>query len=157
MSSTININAFAPTPVLGDLDLSIQQSSTLSGILSVNQATALVAGTPVKLDPAITSGSLPQFIAAAASDVAFGYIKRTVQAATFAMGAIVEIVGDFGPVMFLNANSTMAPGIPVQSNSADATIVEAVSSGKQRGILIDPAVAGQLVRVMILDPVGAAS
>ena len=149
---TININSFAPTPVLGDLDLTIMETGTISGMLSVNQATALVAGTPVKFDSAITSGYFPQFIAAAQGDIAIGYIKRTVQAASFAAGDKIEVVGTFGPVMWLNANSTMAPGIPVQQNTSDATIVEAVSGQKTRGILLDPAVAGQLVRVILTSP-----
>ncbi len=154
---TININQFAPTPVLGDLDLQIAESSTISGILSANQATALVAGTPVIFDAAITSGYLPQFKAAAQSDLAFGYLKRTVQSASFSTLDKVEVVGLFGPVMWLSALSTMAPGIPVQSNTSDATVVEAVSGGKVRGILIDPAVTGQLVRVMIAAPLALAS
>lgn len=154
---TININQFAPTPVLGDLDLQIAESKTISGMLSANQATSLVAGSPVIFDSAITSGYLPQFKAAAASDLAFGYLKRTVQAATFATLDKVEVVGHYGPVMWLNALSTMAPGIPVQSNAGDATVVEVVTSGKVRGILIDPAVTGQLVRVMIAAPIALAS
>jgi len=157
MSNTININEFQPTPVLADLDLQIAQSNTLTGILSVNQATALVAGSSVVLDPAIASGYTPQFIAAAATDLAIGYIKRTVQAASFSAGDKVEIVGDFGPIMWFNANSTMGPGIPVQQNASDPTIVEAVSAGKTRGILLDPASAGQLVRVILTVPVAIAS
>lgn len=153
----ININQFAPTPVLGDLDLQIAASGTISGQLSTNQGSSLVAGTPVKFDTAITEGSLPQFIAAAATDLAFGYIKRTVQAATFAALAKIEVVGAFGPVMWLTANSTMARGIPVQSNASDATIVEAVSSGKVRGILLDPGAAGRLVRVMLSAPLALAA
>lgn len=157
MSNIININSFAPTPVLGDLDLQIAESMTISGIISANQATALVAGTPVKLDSAITSGYVPQFIAAAATDLAIGYIKRTVQAASFSALDKVEIIGAFGPVMWLQAASTMAPGIPVQANSSDATIVEVVGAGKVRGILLDPAVSGQLVRVIISAPLALAS
>ncbi len=148
----LNINQFAPTPVVGDLDLSIAECRTISGILSANQATALVAGASVKFDSAITAGSVPQFVAAATTDLAFGALKRTVQAATFATGDKVEVVGDFGPVMYFLANSTMAAGIAVQKNASDSTIVEAVSAGKNFGILLDPAVAGQIVRVMITAP-----
>jgi hypothetical protein len=154
---SLNINQFQQQPVLGDVDLQIAQSLTITGQLSANQATALVAGTPVKLDSAITSGRYPQFVAAGATDLAFGYIKRTVQAATFSSGDKIEVVGAFPPVMWLSAASTMAPGIPVQSNASDATIVEAVTSGKVRGILLDPAVTGQLVRVLLADPLALAS
>ena len=157
MAATININAFQPQPVVGDPDLQIMLTGVISGILSANQATSLVAGTPVKLDSAITSGNIPQFVAAAQGDLAFGYLKRTVQAATFATGAPVEVIGNFGPVLWLNANSTMAPGISVQQNSSDPTIVEAVSGGKTRGILLDPATAGILVRVILTAPLAIAS
>lgn len=154
----LNINQFDQQPVVGDLDLQIAASGTLTGQLSANQATALVAGSPVKLDAAITStGGFPQFVAAAAGDLAFGYIKRTVQSARFATGDKIEVVGAYGPVMWLLANSTMAAGIPVQTNASDPTIVEAVSSGKVRGILLDPGSAGVLVRVILAAPLALAS
>ncbi len=148
--STININQFAQTPVQGDPDLQIASSFTITGILSANQASALNAGTPVKLDSAITSGQLPQFVAAAQGDRAFGFIKRTVKQSVFATGDKVEVMSLFGPVMWLTASGSIACGALLESDSTGA-FVETKSSGALRGIAIDPAADGQLLRVLITD------
>jgi hypothetical protein len=150
-AAVLNQNQQEQTPVLGDIDLGIMMSGTISGILSVNQATALVAGAPVKFDTTITTGRLPQFVAAAQTDKAIGIIKRTLQAATFNAGDKIEVVGDFGPVMWLEATGTIACGAQVESDTTDA-FVETLASGSQRGIAIDPASDGQLLRVMISNP-----
>ncbi len=155
--ATININQQEPTPVQGDLDLSIAQSQTISGQVSVNQATALVGGQPVLLDSANTTMPFPQFVAAATSDVAIGFVKRTVQANSFPTGADIEVVGDFGPVMWLTAAAAITPGQLVEDASGDLT-VQAHNSAKVRGIALDPASgSGILLRVIITDPVAAAS
>lgn len=156
MVNTLNINQQQQTPIEGDLDLQIAESQTITGILSTNQGSSLAAGAAVKFDTAITAGSVPQFIAAADTDVAFGYIKRTVQASTFAAGDKIEVVGAYGPCMWLTANGTIAMGAAVEDTSTPGT-VQTKASNKQRGIAIQPATNGQLLRVMILDPVAAAS
>ena len=155
--ATMNINQTEPTPVQGDLDLSIAQSQTISGQVSTNQATALVGGQPVKLDSANTTLSFPQFVAAAQGDVAIGYVKRTVQANSFPTGSDIEVVGDFGPCMWLTAAGAITPGQLVEDATGDLT-VQAFTSNKVRGIALDPASAsGVLLRVIITDPVSAAS
>lgn len=155
--ATININQTEPTPVQGDLDLSIAQSSTISGQVSANQATALVGGQPVKLDSANTTLAFPQFVAAGQTDVAIGYVKRTVQANSFPTGSDIEVVGDFGPVMWLTAAAAITPGQLLEDATGDLT-VQPVTSNKVRGIALDPASgSGVLLRVIITDPVTAAS
>lgn len=154
--ATININQTAQTPVEGDLDLQIAQSQTITGLLSVNQATALAAGSFVKFDATITTGGIPQFVAAAQGDIAVGVIKRTLQASSFSTGDVVEIVGAFGPVMYLTAAGSIACGAKVESDSTGA-FVETLSSGKARGIAIDPVADGQLTRIIIAEPLALAS
>lgn len=156
MSNVLNINQQQQTPVEGDLDLQIAQSQTITGLLSTNQATALVAGSAVKFDSAITTGTVPQFVAAADSEVAIGYIKRTVQAASFSAGDKIEVVGCFGPCMWLTAVGTIAMGATVEDTATPGS-VQTKSSNKGRGLAIGPAVDGQLVRIMIADPLALAS
>lgn len=155
--ATININQTEPTPVQGDLDLSIAQSQTISGQVSANQATALVGGQPVLLDTANSTLSFPQFVAAGVGDVALGFVKRTVQANSFPTGSDIEVVGDFGPVMWLTAAGAIVPGALVEDAAGDLT-VQTHGSNKVRGIALDPASgSGILLRVIITDPVAAAS
>jgi hypothetical protein len=156
MSNNLNINQQQQTPVEGDLDLQIQRSQTITGVLSANQVTALVAGSSVKFDSAITVGGIPQFVAAAVGDVAVGYIKRTVQAASFNTGDKVEVVGNFGPVMWLTAHGTILPGATVEDYST-AGQVQTKSAQKARGLALDYATDGQLIRIMIIDPVELAA
>jgi hypothetical protein len=156
MSNNLNINQQQQTPVEGDLDLQIALSLTLTGILSANQGSALVAGSAVKYDTAITTGKVPQFIAAADTDVAFGYIKRTVQSATFNAGDKIEVVGAFGPCIWLTAIGSIAGGAAVEDTATPGS-VQTHASNKIRGIAIDPAADGQLLRVMITDPLATAS
>lgn len=153
MSNVININQFAPTPVKGDIDLSIAESQTISCQVDSSQATALVAGQPVKLTTAV--GALPVVIAAGQTDVAFGFIKRTVQAASFNALDKVEVVGQFGPVMWLESAAAIAAGARVEDASGDLT-VQTFTSNKVRGVALDAATAAnQLLRVIITTPVTA--
>jgi hypothetical protein len=84
-------------------------------------------------------------------------VKRTVQANTFPTGADIEVVGDFGPVMWMTAAAAINPGATVEDASGDLT-VQTSTSHKVRGIALDPANAsGVLLRIIITDPVAAAS
>jgi hypothetical protein len=148
--SIININQFAQTPIQGDADLQIASSFTITGILSATQVSSLNAGTPVKLDATVTSGQLPQFVAAAAGDRAFGFIKRTAKQSVFATGDKVEVMSLFGPVMWLTASGSIACGALVESTS-DGSAVQTKASGALRGIMLDPVADGQLGRVLITD------
>lgn len=151
MSNNLNINQFQQIPVEGDLDLQIASSQTISGIVSANQATALTAGMAVKLDSAITSGNVPQFVAAGQDDVAIGYVKRTVQASSFSAADKVEITGNFGPVMWMTAAGSIACGAYVEQDSTGA-LIQTYTSHSKRGLMLDPVSTGQLGRVIIMSP-----
>lgn len=151
---TLNTNQFRQVPILGDLDLQIARSGVISGKVSPNQATALAAGTPVKLDSAITSGNVPMFVAAAQNDLAIGFVKRTLQSFSFNTGDVIEVVSFFGPVMWLLPNTTIAPGTQVE-NSSDGTTVQPFTSHSVRGIQLDPGVVNVLARVIITNAAAA--
>jgi hypothetical protein len=147
---SININSFGQSPIQGDPDLQIALSHTVTGLISAAQVTGLNAGTPVKLDATVTAGNLPQFVAAAASDRAFGFIKRTAKQSVFNTGDKVEVMSLFGPVMWLTAKGTIACGALVENDSTGA-FVQTKASGALRGIMLDPVTDGQLGRVIITD------
>ncbi len=165
MGTTLYTNQFGQSVVIGYLDLDIMRTGRIAGILSPNQAAAVVAGQPAIIDTAIAyaAGSVINFKAAIVSDLAFGFFTPTVQGLTFVgttlsgVATPVEVAGDYGPVMWLLADGTITPGATVY-NSNDATHVNTTQgSGKARGIALDYAVTGQALRVMITNPLAIAS
>jgi len=157
MSGTqLYTNQFGQSVQIGNLDLDIMRSGRIAGILSPNQASAVVAGNPAAIDTTIayTAGSVINFILATANVLAFGFFTPTVQNFTFASGVPtpVQVAGLFGPVMWLLADGTITPGATVY-NLNDANHVNATgTSSKARGIALDYAVTGQALRVMITNP-----
>ncbi|MCX5794949.1 MAG: hypothetical protein NTY77_05605 [Elusimicrobia bacterium] len=146
----LNLNQQALAPVLGQLDLNIpNRGLVISGQISQNQATALKAGAFVKRDPAQVGG-LPQYLEASASEDSEGALLGTSKEDTFAKGEPVS-VGSVGSIVYLTAKTTLAPQAKVECN-ADGSM-QAVDTGKQRGITFDPGVAGELFRVLITNPV----
>ncbi len=157
MTQNLFTNQTQQTPVVGDLDLSVLQTGALSGVISANQATALKAGSAVKIDTAITAGSIPQFVAALYTDVAaIGFLRRTSKSALFSLGDDCEVVIQPAPIMWLLASGTITPGAAVQ-NYTDSFGVVALSGGKQRGYNLQYAVSGQLTRVLLSLPYAVVS
>lgn len=148
--STLNINQFAQLPVRGEQDLSIARSGVLSGVVSAAQATPLKAGDAVIIDPAITTvGGVPQFIAAANADVAFGYVLLDPKLATIPAPVALQVLcRSTGPVVWLVAAATIPPGSPVEQVLVGGD-VQVLAAGKLRGIALDYATVGQLVRILL--------
>lgn len=160
----LNPNMFEQVPVRGYPDLRISKRGVLSGQISPNQATNLKAGDFVKLDNTITAGTLPQFVKAASTDIAFGVLLATVQSATFgpsgnAAGALdkVEVMFLTGEVYWANADVTaIIPGNPVESNANGNVQALGTGSGfSQRGIALDYIPANGIGRVMITSAFAA--
>ena len=151
---TININQFKQTPVRGQLDEQISRSGVLSAQISANQATDMQAGDSVKLDPAGTV-NVPQLLKAGPTDLAIGRLAFDVKKATFQAGDMCGVAGLIGPVMFLTGGATLAPGVAFQDDSSTPEKEVAVTSGKARGLVLDPASNGELSRFIILAPVAA--
>lgn len=158
MTNQLFTNQVQQQPVAGDLDMSIFQTGALAGIISANQATPNIkAGTAMKIDTAITSGSVIQFLSCAYTDAAaIGYIRRTSKSALFNIGDDCEVVLPPMPIMWLLASGTIAPGAAVQ-NYTDSFGVVTLSGGKQRGYNLQYAVSGQLTRVLLSVPFAVVS
>ena len=152
---SLNSNQFAQTAVRGQLDLQISKSGVIAGFVSPNQVGPIVAGDPVKLDPALTTQGMPMFLSAAPTDDALGVMIFNEKAATVDPAVNpndpIEVALLAGPVIFEVAETTILAQQAVESN-ADGNM-QPLGAGKQRGIALDPAVAGQLFRMIITNPV----
>ncbi len=165
MGTTLYTNQFGQSVAIGDLDLDIMRSGRIAGILSPNQASAVVAGSPAKIDTTIAyvAGSVINFLQAGQNDLAFGFFTPTVQNSTFvgstggAIATPVQIAGLYGPVMWLMPNATITPGATVYNDSTGAFVTVTSSGSKARGISLDYGVSGQPIRVMITNPLSIAA
>ncbi len=156
MGITLYTNQFGQQVAVGDIDLGIQQTGKLAGILSPNQATpgvTVAAGAPAKIDTAITVGNVVNFLQAATTDVAIGVFARTSMEGTFALLDQVEVALFGGPVMWFLANATVTPGATAYQDSSNR-IVGAGGGAKSVGIVLDYGTAGTMVRVLLAAAVG---
>lgn len=152
MGSTLNINQFAQTAVLGQLDQQIARSGVIQGMVSAaNTTTPIVAGDAVDLDPAVTVVGAPQFITALNTDSAFGYMAYDVKADSVLTPGFIQVASFYnGPVMWLLAGGTIAPGAFVEQSTAGTVVTFGTSTSKVRGIALDPGATGALLRVILL-------
>lgn len=149
--STLNINQFAQVAVRGQVDLKIALSGIISGIVSANQATPLVAGDAVMLDNAITVAGTPQFVAATDADVAHGYMIFDPKASTVATPNAIQVAMRFmGPVVWLVAAATVRPGFFVEQAASGGDVIE-LAAGKLRGLALDFGTVGQLIRIILVQ------
>ncbi len=147
---SININQFAQLPVRGALDLQIMKSGVLQGIVSPNQATALKAGDPVKLDTANTT-PVPWFLGAAQGDTIIGNLVFDEKKASPAANDTVQVTFFGGPVMWLTSSGTVNPGGAVEdATGGSGASVQAKTSNPTRGFALDPGTNGNLFRVVLL-------
>lgn len=149
--STLNINQFGQVAIRGQQDLGIAGSGILSGMVSAaNGATPIAAGDAVLLDPAVTVVGQPQFISAGVGDVAFGYMIYDPKTASALTPNTIQVAMRFrGPVLWLVAAGTIAPGALVEQAAANGD-VQTLAAGKLRGIALDPGTLGQLLRVVLV-------
>lgn len=161
MGTSLYTNQFGQSVQIGNLDLDIMRTGRIAGILSPNQGSAVVAGSPAKIDTTIAyaAGSVINFLQAGQNDLAFGFFTPTVQNFTFASGVPtpVQVAGLYGPVMWMLANATVTPGATVYSDSTGTFVSTVATSSKARGIALDYAVNGQALRVMITNPLAIAA
>lgn len=160
MGTTLYTNQFGQQVAIGDLDLGLMQGGALAGILSPNQSSPAVtvqAGFPAKIDTAITTGFVVNFVQAAQTDLAIGFFRRMAAQATFALLDVVEVALFGGPVMWMLANGTITPGATVYNDSTGAFVNTTAGGNKARGIALDYATTGNVLRVLITNPVSIAS
>lgn len=151
----LNINQFAIAQIRGVADWSIAKFGTLSVKVSDNQATALAAGQPVILDPAAT-GPIPQVIGALASDPKAFYVAFNEKQDPYVAGEMLEMVGNFGPIIWLKSVGTIAMGATVEDVIASSG-VQTLAAAKARGIALLNGVDGELLPIMLTTPNVAAS
>lgn len=160
MGSTFYTNQFGQQVAVGDTDLNIVKTGSLTGILSPNQSSPAVtvnAGAFAKIDTTITSGYVVNFLQAAQTDLAIGVFLRTSTQGVFGVLNVVQVALFGGPVVWLLTNGTVTPGALVYSDVTGAFVNTTVGSNKARGISLDYGLTGTLVRVLITNPVGIAS
>lgn len=149
--TNLNTNQFAQVPVRGEQDLGISRNGILSVIVSVNQATALKAGDFVIIDAAVTTqGDIPFVKKADDDDVGLIMcIPHDVKKDSYSAGDSLQVALPFGgPVIFMTAGATIAPGAAVEDHE-DGTVVT-LASNKLRGFALDPGVTGALLRVLLM-------
>jgi hypothetical protein len=146
----LNTNQFAQVPVRGEQDLQISRSGILSVIVSPNQATALKAGDFVIIDGTVTTqGDMPFIKKADDDDVGLIMcIPHDVKKDSYSAGDSLQVALPFGgPVIFLVAGATIAPGAAVEDNESGKVVT--LASNKLRGYALDPGVTDQLCRILL--------
>lgn len=149
-----NMNQFAQTRQVGQLDLQVGQNpSVFTMRIDPDSAGAdIVPGTGVLLKDggANDPGGLPLVdIRAADTDAIFGVIIYGTKQNTYQPGDVVE-VASYGSVIVLEAPGALSRGAEVTLNVAAAGEIQAVTTNTKAGILLDKAAAdGDLVRVKL--------
>jgi hypothetical protein len=146
-----NVNQFAQAPILGQLDLETQ-GTVITVRVSANQATALVAGQPFKVEN--SAGGVPAVLAlATAGDPVHGFIVRNLKDQNFITNARAEAALD-GSIMYMNSGGAISRFGAVEV--VQATPGNVVASGGVNpviGLAFDQATAAnQLIRVLIKVP-----
>lgn len=149
--TTLNLNQFKLSPVVGEAALGTYAGQTISAMVSLSQATGLTAGQFVKLDtPAGTK--VPSVVEVAYNaDGAIGTILYDTRKGTKVAGDACQLLISAGPVVYLKAGDTINAGQSVETN-VDGDMIP-YSAGKKRGIALDPAVSGDIFRVILITPV----
>ena len=155
MSQLLNINQFGLSPVLGQVDWTIARRGTLTVMVSSNETGTVKASTPVILDPAAV-GPMPQVILAGDADPKAFYPVLNSKNASYVAGEVLEVTGNFGPIMWCKAAATIAMGATVENVVSTGT-VQTNSASKAMGIALLNGVLGNLVPIMLLTPCGVAS
>ena len=151
-----NINQFAQTTVLGQLDLEFA-GSVASMQVSANQATALVAGQPVLVEN--STGGAPKILALSSNtDTANGFVVRNLKDANFPAFARVEVAME-GSVMYLNSGGAINRFTAVEAvQGTPGNVIAWGGVNPVVGFAYDEATASnQLIRVFIKLPTPGAS
>ena len=149
--TTPAINQFALSTVAGQPDLEFA-GSVVSARVSINQATALAQGQPVKIENSGAQG-VPSVLALAANtDFTWGIVLRNLKDAAPGTGAMIE-VGRENTVVYLPASAAIARGAPVEIDYAAFTVKTWAGVNPIIGEAYDAAVnVGDLIRVWLHLP-----
>lgn len=144
----LNANQLKQSNLVGQLDLQAGRSAgVISGRVSPNAPAPIPVGSAVKLDTTNT-GYTPWFLVCAVGDVAIGRLCFTERQSDPSAGDACEVAIDGGPIIWCVADNTILPQQLVEDGADGAQYVTPLIAGKQRGIALDPAAQGALVRVI---------
>lgn len=150
LCNSLNSNQFGQTVIKGQRDLSVSMGGKiLTGVVSQSQATAMVPGQRVKLDNTAGIGVL-SFVAAAVTDVAIGVIGYQTNKSSFTKGNAIDVLS-LGSVYYAEVAVALSAGVTVEGVAGQT--VQLANASKKHGVALDAGAAGDLVRVMIIEPV----
>lgn len=145
-----NLNSFAPSPVVGSLDLAFNYNTKSVKLSDAEGQASVAPGSPLKLDATSTS-PLPVVATVGASELSFGVVIATQKKNVFAPGNVLEIAST-GNVVYVKASAAINRGAKVQctASATAPTAATATSGQRYEGIALDRAVsAGDLIRIEI--------
>ena len=151
-----NINQFAQTTVLGQLDMEFA-GSVASMQVSANQATALIAGQPIKVEN--SAGGAPKVLALASNtDITQGFVVRNLKDPNFPAFARVEVALE-NSVMYMNSGGAITRFGAVEAvQGTPGNVIAWAGINPVVGFAYDQATAAnQLIRVLINPPSVATS
>jgi hypothetical protein len=146
-----NLNQFRQTPMIGQLDMLVNNNVLACRIYSGSVATVLTAGQAMKLVDQV--GEIPVIDIAAVTDKVFGFIVHNMKGDTFVKGDVVDLALK-DSVMYMQASAAIARGAKVQVDVTGPTVatLTSLATNCQVGISLDkPSAAGAMTRVLI-DP-----
>lgn len=149
MSTYQNQNQFVQTPVLGQVDMTVNPSIMSVKIDPSSSATQaqLQAGSVMKLVDVAGTEIIVDTCAITA--LAFGVIVYNPRKNLYAAGDTVEVATS-GSVVYLETSAAIARGVPVQAATATGLVATRTSTNYGIGICLDkPAAANVLARVLI--------
>ena len=148
MSTYLNQNQFAQTPVLGQVDMTVNPNIKPVRINPASVATVLKSGQAFKLIAGAANEILVDV--AAITDRAYGVSVYNLKKNTYAAGDVVEIACR-DSVVYLESSAAISRGAKVQLDPTGPTI-STLTAGTNAaiGTALDQASAsGQLIRVEI--------
>jgi len=149
MATYQNQNQFQQTPLLGQVDLTVNPSIISAKVYGSSSSTKLQAGQAVKLVD--QAGAEIIVDEAALGDIAIGIIPYNPRKSLYVAGDTVE-VATRGSVVYLETSAAIARGAKVALDPSGPTIATRSSTYSRVGIVLDkPAAANVLARVLI-DP-----
>ena len=151
----MNLNQFGIGQIRGQVDFNIAKRGTMTVKVDASQATNLYPGDSVIIYSGGT-GPMPTVVKAADSDTVVFYVVRGLDRSDLSAGAIIEVMGAMGPVVWLKADAAINAGALVEDVSADGS-VQTKSGNKTRGISLLAAASGALTPIMIITPCAVAS
>lgn len=145
-------NAFAQTPFVGVIDLTVGSTNVIGAIIDSSAGTNVYyPGQFVKVVPNSNGGILSVIGCTSKSDKAIGAIRFNVKDVSYGAGTKCEIAM-FGTVMWFYATGAITQGLEVCLDITSPGGVQATgNSATYVGIALDGAsVAGSLIRVMLV-------